>query len=169
MRYFIIGFKNSGKTTFGRILAGRLGLEFLDLDEYIENREGKSIPEIYTMLGEEGFRRLEWKALKEGAGEHNHIVISTGGGAPCHCDNMALMDKFGDVIYLNVSNDLLVERLKNAVKDRPIVLGKSEAELREYVSGMRERCEHHYLRAKYIIAGDNPDVEEVVRQLEQAR
>ena len=169
MRYFIIGFKNSGKTTFGRILAGRLGLEFLDLDEYIENREGKSIPEIYTRLGEEGFRRLEWKALKEVAVEHNHIVISTGGGAPCHCDNMALMEKFGDVIYLNVSNDLLVERLKNAVKDRPIVLGKSEAELREYVSGMRERCEHHYLRAKYIIAGDNPDVEEVVRQLKQAR
>ena len=168
MRYFIIGFKNSGKTTFGRILAGRLGLEFLDLDEYIEQREGKSIPEIYTRLGEEGFRRLEWKALKEVAVEHNDIAISTGGGAPCHCDNMALMEKYGDVIYLNVSNDLLVERLKHAAKDRPIVLGKSESELREYVVQMRERCEHHYLRAKYIIAGDNPDVEEVIRMLEQA-
>lgn len=168
MRYFIIGFKNSGKTTFGRILAGRLDLEFLDLDEYIEQRESKSIPEIYTRLGEEGFRRLEWKVLKEVAIEHNYIVISTGGGAPCHCDNMALMEKYGDVIYLNVSNDLLVERLKHAAKDRPIVLGKSEAELREYVSRMRERCEHHYLRAKYIVEGDNPDVEEVVRMLEQA-
>ncbi len=166
MRYFIIGFKNSGKTTFGRILAGRLGLEFLDLDEYIEKREGKSIPEIYTRLGDDGFRRLEWKALKDVAVQHSNIVISTGGGAPCHCDNMTLMEKYGDVIYLNVSNDLLVERLKHAAKDRPIVLGKSEAGLREYLAGLRERCEHHYLRAKYIVKGDDPDVEEVVRLLE---
>jgi shikimate kinase len=166
MRYFIIGFKNSGKTTFGRILAGRLGLEFLDLDEFIEKREGKSIPEIYTRLGDEGFRRLEWKTLKEVSVQHNHIVISTGGGAPCHCDNMSLMEKYGDVVYLNVSNDLLVERLQQAAKERPIVLGKSESELREYIAQMRERCEHHYLRAKYIIAGDNPDVEELVRRLD---
>jgi shikimate kinase len=166
MRYFIIGFKNSGKTTLGRKLADRLNLEFLDLDEYIEKREGKSIPEIYTRLGEDGFRRLEWKALKDVAVQHNHIVVSTGGGAPCHCDNMALMEKYGDVIYLNVSNELLVQRLKHAARDRPIVQGKSEAELREYIAGLRERCEHHYLRAKYVIAGDNPNVEEVVRQLE---
>ncbi|MBN2814016.1 MAG: shikimate kinase, partial [Bacteroidales bacterium] len=117
-------------------------------------------------LGEEGFRRLEWKALKEVAVQHDNIVISTGGGAPCHCDNMALMENFGDVIYLNVSNELLIERLKHAAKDRPIVLGKSEAELREYVVGLRVRCEHHYLRAKYIVSGDSPDVEEFVRRLE---
>lgn len=168
MRYFIIGFKNSGKTTFGRILAARLGLDFLDLDDYIEKKEDKNIPEIYTRLGEEGFRRLEWKALKEVAAQHDDIVISTGGGAPCHCDNMALMEKYGDVIYLNVSNELLVERLRHAAKDRPIVLGKSEAELRAYVAGLRERCEHHYLRAKYIVAGDNPDVEEFALRLKES-
>ena len=50
MRYFIIGFKNSGKTTLGRILAEGLGLEFLDLDEFIEAREGKGIPEFIPVL-----------------------------------------------------------------------------------------------------------------------
>ena len=98
MRYFIIGFKNSGKTTFGRELAKRLQLAFIDLDEFIERKENKSIPEIYSRLGEERFRMLEWKALQEVV-HTSDIVISTGGGAPCHCDNMTLMETYGDVIY----------------------------------------------------------------------
>jgi shikimate kinase len=165
MRYFIIGFKNSGKTTFGKLLAERLMLEFIDLDEYIENREGKTIPEIYTERGEESFRRLEWKALKEVAVRHDNIVISTGGGAPCHCDNMTLMEKYGDAIYLRVSDRLLITRLSEAAKDRPIVLGKSHRELQEYITDLRNRCEHHYKRARYIVDGDIPDLEAVVTML----
>lgn len=156
MRYFIIGFKNSGKTTFGRELAVRLGLGFMDLDEYIEAKEGKDIPDIYTRLGDEGFRRLEWKALKE-AVKTDNIVISTGGGAPCHCDNMSLMEEYGDVIYLKVKDETLISRLKKAAEDRPIVLGKSEDELRHYISELRNKCEHHYLRARYIVDGDISD------------
>jgi shikimate kinase len=162
MRYFIIGFKNSGKTTFGRKLANRMGMEFLDLDEYLEKQEGKTIPEIFTAVGEDRFRKMEWKALKEVIDHHRNIVISTGGGAPCHCDNMTLMEKYGDAIYLNVNNDILISRLKLAAKDRPIVLGKNEEELRQYVAELRLKCEHHYKRAKYIIDGENPDLEMVV-------
>ena len=165
MRYFIIGFKNSGKTTFGRELAKMLALDFIDLDEYIEKKENKGIPELYTSLGEDGFRSLEWKSLKEVV--HNtNIIISTGGGAPCHCDNMTLMEKYGDVIYLKVSDNTLVGRLKVAAEDRPIVKGKSEDELWQYVASLRDRCEHHYLRAKYIVDGDNLDMEVVVRMVD---
>jgi len=167
MRYFIIGFKNSGKTTFGRILARRLKLGFTDLDEYMENQEGMTIPEIYSRLGEEGFRRLEWKTLKKVVKNHEQCVISTGGGAPCHCDNMSLMEEYGDVIYLQVSDKTLVDRLKHAVKDRPIVMGKSEEELREFISNLRWRCEHLYQRAKYKVNGENPDLEGLVRQIKQ--
>jgi shikimate kinase len=166
MRYFIIGFKNSGKTTFGKLLAHRLGLDFLDLDEYIEQKEGNSIPEIYTRLGEDGFRRLEWKALKEITGQHDQMVIATGGGAPCNCDNMSLMEKYGEVIYLEASDKTLIGRLKHAAKERPIVLGKSEEELRAYVSDLRERCEHHYLRARYNVNAENPDLEKLVKLLD---
>ena len=168
MQYFIIGFKNSGKTTLGRQLAERLQFRFLDLDEYIEEKEGKSIPEIYSRLGDEGFRRIEWKWLKEVAGNHENIVIATGGGAPCHCDNMTLMERYGDVIYLRVSNKILVERLKHAAKDRPIVLGKTEEELRHYISDLIDRCEHHYKRAKYIIDGDNLNLDHVIEILQKA-
>lgn len=167
MRYFVIGFKNSGKTTFGRELAQHLGIGFIDLDEYIESSEGKSIPEIYMRLGEEGFRRLEWKALKQIV-NHDNLVISTGGGAPCHCDNMNLMEQYGDAIYLKVSDELLVSRLKKASEDRPIVRGKTEEELRQYVADLRHRCEHHYLRARYIVDGVILTTEKLIRELTSA-
>ncbi len=164
MRYFIIGFKNSGKTTFGRELADKLNLGFLDLDEFIELAEGQGIPAIYRRLGEERFRRLEWKALKE-AVKRDNIVISTGGGAPCHCDNMSLMETYGEVIYLKVSDGTLVSRLKKAAGDRPIVLGKSEDELWQYVADLRNKCEHHYLRARHIVDGDMLDIDKVIETL----
>jgi shikimate kinase len=164
MRYFVIGFKNSGKTTFGRQLAKRLGLDFTDLDEFIEKKEGKTIPEIYTRLGDEAFRQSEWKAIKEVVKTDN-LVVSTGGGAPCHCDNMSLMEKYGDVIYLKVSDETLLNRLKKAAEDRPIVRGKSGEELRHYIAELRNRCEHHYLRARYIVDGDNPEMEKLIVML----
>jgi shikimate kinase len=166
MRYFVIGFKNSGKTTFGRQLARRLDFEFIDLDEYIEGTKGKSIPDIYTSFGEEAFRRLEWKALKEVVKSDN-IVISTGGGAPCHCDNMSLMEKYGEVIYIKVTDETLVSRLKKSAVNRPIVMGKSEEEIRKYVAELRDRCEHHYLRATYVVNGENSDMEVLVESLKR--
>lgn len=164
MRYFIIGFKHSGKTTFGRKLAECLGMEFLDLDEYIENKKQKSIPELYSLLGEEKFRHAEWKALKEVV-QNDNIVIATGGGAPCNCDNMTLMEEYGEVIYLKVSNDTLVERLSKVADHRPIVKGKNREELSIYVDDLRKRCEHHYIRAKYIIDGENTAPEAFAAEL----
>lgn len=164
MRYFVIGFKNSGKTTFGRKLAKMLDLGFTDLDEYIEEKEGKTIPDIYTRLGDDAFRRLEWKALKTLVKTDN-IVVSTGGGAPCHCNNMSLMEEYGDVIYLEVTNETLVNRLKKSAKDRPIVKGKTEEELRLFVAELRNRCEHHYKRAKFIVDGEHLNMNDLIKSL----
>jgi shikimate kinase len=162
MRYFIIGYKSSGKTTIGRKLAGKLGLRFIDLDDEIEKREGKTIPKLYVELGETGFRHVEWEALKSIAKEDN-IIVSTGGGAPCHCKNMNLMEAIGEVIYLRLDNDTLISRLRAATKDRPIVLNKTDEELCNYVVDLREKCEHHYIRAKYVIDSKGITVDEIVR------
>ena len=164
MRFFIIGFKNSGKTTFGRQLAEKLGLGFIDLDEQLEEQEGQTIPEIYTRVGEDAFRMLEWKALKSLVTKDN-IVVSTGGGAPCHCDNMSLMEQHGDVIYLKVTDETLIHRLKKAAEDRPIVKGKTEKELRQFVTQLRDRCEHHYKRARYIVDGEEINLDDFIGQL----
>lgn len=164
MRLFIIGYKSSGKTTIGKKLARHLKMEFIDLDHFIEEREGKSIPEIYTTIGDTEFRTLEWSALKEIVKKEN-VIVSTGGGAPCHCDNMNLMEKYGQVLYIHLDNDTLVSRLKHATKDRPIVLNKTDEELRDYISELRNRCEHHYTRAKYIVEGKGLTVERIISAL----
>ena len=161
MRYFIIGYKSSGKSTMGRKLAERLNLRFIDLDEVIERREKKTIPQLYTELGDEGFRIREWKALKEVVKSDN-VVVALGGGAPCNCDNMNLIEKYGEVIYIRLDDDTLVDRLKSATNDRPIVLNKSEDELRFYIRDIRNRCEHHYLRAKYVIDGEDLTVGKLI-------
>lgn len=150
MRYFIIGYKSSGKTTLGRKLALKLSLEFIDLDEAIEKREGQTIPQLYIELGDTGFRNREWEALLEVV-KRDDVVVALGGGAPCYCDNMNLIMQYGDVIYLRLETEELVSRLKMATRNRPIVLNKSDEELRNYILELREKCEHHYLRAKYII------------------
>lgn len=165
MRYFIIGYKNSGKTTIGRKLAVKLDMEFVDLDEVIETREGKSVPEIYIEIGDDGFRLKEWEALQEIV-KRDNIVVSLGGGAPCHCDNMNLIENYGEVIYIQLDSDTLVSRLKVATKDRPIVLNKSDEELRHYVEDIREKCEHHYLRAKYYVNGKNITVDRILEVLQ---
>jgi shikimate kinase len=164
VRLFIIGYKSSGKTTIGKKLAQRLKMEFIDLDQVIEQRENKSIPEVYIEKGDTEFRTIEWAALKDVVKKDN-IVVSTGGGAPCHCDNMNLMEKYGEVIYLHLDNDTLVSRLKHATKDRPIVLNKTDEQLREYISELRNRCEHHYTRAKYIIEGKNITVDNLINTI----
>jgi shikimate kinase len=165
MRIFIIGYKSSGKTTLGKQLAKRLNMKFIDLDHVIEEREAVLIPELYEKIGDDEFRKKEWKALLEIVKQDN-LVISTGGGAPCHCDNMTLMEKFGEVLYIKLDNNTLVSRLKFATKDRPIVKNKTDEELRKYVTDLREKCEHHYLRAKYIVDGKNLTVEKVLKVLD---
>jgi len=165
MRIFIIGFKSSGKTTLGKQLAKRLKMTFVDLDREIEIMEKTSIPELYEKIGDDAFRKIEWKALKVIVKDDN-LIVSTGGGAPCHCDNMTLMEKYGDVLYIKLDNDTLVSRLKAATSTRPIVKNKTDIELREYVRDLKDKCEHHYLRARYIVEGKNLTVEKILKVLD---
>ncbi len=166
MRYYLIGYKSSGKSTLGRQLAEKLKMDFIDLDNFIEEKLGKSIPEVYTELGDEKFRVLEWKMLKEIV-QHDNVVVSTGGGTPCHCDNMNIMQTTGEIIYIKVDEAVLVERLKIAVmKNRPIVKNKSEDDLKEYVAELKKNCEHHYEQAHHIIEGKIINVEDIISLLQ---
>lgn len=164
MRYFIIGFKSSGKTTTGRKLAYKLGMDFIDLDDHMEQMTGRTVPEIFSAEGETEFRNLEWKALKDVV-KRDNIIVSTGGGVPCHCDNMNLMEKYGEIIYLRLNNDTLVSRLEKAAADRPIVKNKTRDELYQYIVDLKNKCEHHYMRARYVIDGEDLRIEKLVEIL----
>ncbi|MDE6338792.1 MAG: shikimate kinase [Muribaculaceae bacterium] len=142
-----------GKTTFGRALARRLGLEFIDLDFYIEQRFRKSINEIFHDKGEEEFRRIEASMLRE-VGEFENVIISCGGGTPCFHSNMDYMLDKGDVVWLQASVDRITQRLLINSSRRPLMKGKCEEEIRQAVlDGLAQR-ETHYNRANIHFASD---------------
>ncbi len=123
---FIIGMPASGKTTFGRALARRLGREFIDLDFCITQRFRASVAEIFARDGEEAFRRREAAMLRE-VGEMEDVVVACGGGTPCFSSNMEYMNGRGLTVCLTATPERLRERMLLGGDKRPLVKGKSEA------------------------------------------
>ncbi len=139
-----------GKTTVGRELAKRLGLTFYDLDWYIETRMRKSVKELFDERGEEGFRQIEHNMLHEVA-EFENVVIGCGGGTPCFFDNMDYLNAQGDTYYLRASVDTLHKHLTTARGVRPLLLGKSDEELRTFIAEQLAWREPFYSKAKNVI------------------
>ena len=147
-RIFLVGYMGAGKTTLGRALAKTLGLQFVDLDCYIEERYHKTISQIFADKGENGFRELEKRMLHE-AGEFENVVISTGGGTPCFFDNMDYMNSQGTTVYLDVPVERLFIRLSIARHKRPLIKEKNDEELRAFISEQLEKREGYYRKAEY--------------------
>jgi shikimate kinase len=110
-RIYLVGFMGAGKTTIGRLLASRLGWTFLDLDEEIERREGRSIAEIFSRDGEPCFRDLERACLKD-VSTLQRAVIALGGGAFIDPENRKIAEETGLTVWLKVSFDALEHRVR---------------------------------------------------------
>ena len=145
----LIGFPGSGKSTVGRRLAGKLGVAFIDLDRYIEEKYHTSVPLLFQKYGEPVFRVLEHAALCEVLA-NDDVVIATGGGSPCHGDAMAKINGRARSIYLQLTEDQLVDRLLVSKKKRPLTDPLSEPELRVYVHEMLAKREPYYRQASII-------------------
>lgn len=154
----------AGKTTLGKLLAEKIGLDFVDLDLFIEARYQKSIGQVFEEVGEAEFRNLENKILKEVA-DFENIVIATGGGAPCFFDNMLYMNQQGVTIYLKSSPEVLVERLNNFKDKRPLIRGKNEDELLSFISEGLYRRESFYNQANIIIDSNQCETQEDAEKL----
>lgn len=107
---FLIGYMGCGKTTLGEALARQMRLRFIDLDELIEARMGLSVVEIFDEMGENRFRELEMAALQKVA-TMTDVIVSCGGGTPCHGGNMALMNTSGITVWLTTSPERITARL----------------------------------------------------------
>jgi shikimate kinase len=116
---FLVGPMGSGKSTVGRQLAALLGKEFLDSDHEIERRTGASIPLIFEIEGEAGFRRREQQLIEELTRRPN-IVLATGGGAVLAEDNRRALRERGTVVYLHAELDTLIERTRRD-RHRPLL------------------------------------------------
>jgi len=163
MRIFLTGYMGCGKSTIGRKVAALMGINFIDLDKYIEERNFKSVPDIFAQEGENAFREKERLALQEVA-QFEDIVIGTGGGAPCFFDNMQQMNNAGITIYLAPDNEILAYRLLKSKTERPLIAGKSREELLAFIAAALEKRAPFYEQSKIVIRGVN-DVqpEEVLR------
>ena len=123
MKIVLIGYMASGKSTIGKLLAHNMYLPFIDLDQYIEKKEGKTISEIFEDKGEIYFRYQEHFYLKELLASENKFVLSLGGGTPCYAGNMKLIsdNENSKSIYLQASIKTITDRLKKQRQKRPLV------------------------------------------------
>jgi shikimate kinase len=151
MRIFFIGMPGSGKSYWSKALSARLGYGCLDLDHYIETKEGKSIAELFA-ISEKYFRNAESTILKSIPEDFpEDIMVATGGGTPFYSDNMSWMQQNGIVVYLKASVDYLFGRLKHAYTERPLLKSSTEQELYEKTAALFEQRKEIYLQAAYII------------------
>ena len=153
IRIFLIGYMGAGKTTLGKAFARAMGLTFVDLDWYIEERFHKTVSQIFTERGEEGFRELEKRMLHE-ASDFENVVISVGGGTPCFFDNMEYVNQVGETVFLDVDNKVLFRRLKVAKHQRPLLANKTDEELMTFIQEALEKRLPYYTKAKYVFNGE---------------
>ena len=151
---FLIGFMGSGKSWTGRRLADRLGWPFVDLDEAVEARAGKTISEIFATEGEVVFRRLEHEELLAAAAHPAPRVIATGGGAPCFHDGIDRMLENGIVCFLDPPVATLIARLTDERAHRPLL--QDDAALRELIETRLAARRPVYERAHFIITDLGP-------------
>lgn len=156
----------AGKTTLGRDLSDFLGLSFIDLDVFIEERFHKTIRQIFAERGEEAFRELERRMLHEVA-EFEDIIVSTGGGTPCFFDNMSFMNSCGQTVYLRVSIDELAARLEMARQTRPVLQNRTGEALKAFIRESLESRLPFYEQARFIFDAETMDTHDDVRKLSE--
>jgi shikimate kinase len=157
----LIGLPGAGKTTVGRALAERLGRPFLDFDEELERREGRTVAAIFAERGEPWFRELE-RGLTRELANAPPMVLSPGGGWVANEGCVALLRPAASIIYLAASPATALARLGRARDARPLLQGPDPlATLR----GLLARREAGYRAADHVIETDLLDVQGVIERI----
>lgn len=162
---FLIGFMGSGKTTWGKKLANRLQKQFVDLDQLIVQQVGMSIPEYFERYGEEQFRIVESKILKEQL--NPDTIISTGGGSPCYFDNMDWINSHGLSVYLSLSPKALFTRLQQSnIANRPALKGLQGEALLAFIEEKLAARAPFYNQAQLRVDQMNATIDSIIQQIE---
>ncbi len=164
MQIFLLGFMGSGKSTIGKILAKNLGYDFLDLDAEIERIEKRSIEHIFKNEGETYFRKVESKALNS-LKKTKHRVVSLGGGTPCYSNNMFIISSLGTPVYIQTSQDRLVDNLSKDQNTRPLLKGLNKVRLKSKIASMLRARTKFYNKANYRVR-NNGTAKEIAERIQ---
>lgn len=158
----LIGFMGCGKTTVGEKLSQMMKYTFLDTDQYIEKKEGKTISRIFDEEGEAYFRNLEILSLRELVAECGQTVLSTGGGLPLREENAKLLQQLGFVVYLRVRKETVLKRLEGDTTRPLLQCENPEEKIREL---LEYRDPIYEVGAHLTVDVDVCSVEEIVEEI----
>ena len=170
MKIFLLGYMGSGKSYIGKRLSDKLGYDFLDMDNQIEEKEGKSISEIFDKKGEVYFRKLERRTLEELIQREEPAVVSLGGGTPCYGDNMELIKNASDItsfyLKLNIAN--LTDRLDKEKEHRPMISHLEDREkLEEFIRKHLFERGFYYNQSDHVITCDEKSADEIIAEISE--
>lgn len=164
----LIGYMASGKSTLGKILADTLNYDFIDLDDFIEDKESLAVPDIFKTKGEIYFRKQEAWYLKELLNIDNNMVLSVGGGTPCYGSNMQLILSKAHVksIYLKASISTLAGKLINKKANRPLIAHiKTKQEMTEFIGKHLFERLPFYNQAEIKVTIDNRTKNDIIEDI----
>ena len=169
LKVVLLGYMASGKSTIGNLLAQRLKVDFIDLDNEIEQHVGISIAEIFATKGELFFRKKESEVLDILLTQNKSFVLSLGGGTPCYGENMQnILNKTNHSFYLKLSIAQLLERILKEKSGRPLVANIPDGELPEFLGKHLFERGAFYLKADTIINCDSKTAAEVCSEITEA-
>ena len=164
---YLTGFSGTGKSTVGNVLAIIMGKDFVDIDLTIEEIEGKSIPDIFTIEGEEYFRSVETECLRQ-ISTRSEIIVSTGGGVTVSNQNIEIMENSGAIVWLKATPETILSRLSvqsqetGVQNDRPMLV--SEQPLKRIAKLLKSR-QDAYQRSNFSIDTDGKNPETVAKEI----
>lgn len=164
MNIVLMGYMGSGKSLIGNDLADKMKLNYLDLDNYIEIQEKKSISDIFTDKSEIYFRKKESLYLKEVLNTYKNTVISLGGGTPCFAGNLEIVKQNENAksIYLQTSLDELIKRLFKERSKRPLIAHiETPDELKDFIRKHLFERSFYYNQADYKVITDQKNVNQI--------
>jgi shikimate kinase len=150
MILFLVGMPASGKSTLAKKIAEKYPFLLVDLDNYIQEKYQKTIPEIFLEGGESLFRELETKSLKE-LNLIQNTIVSTGGGTPCFYDNMDFIMNRGLAIFLDTPLTKISERISKDISQRPMFQGKTLEDIQKQLENLYQQRKLFYQKAHYRI------------------
>jgi shikimate kinase len=156
---YLIGFMGAGKTTVGMALAEKMRFPFYDSDQVVAERTGRSIPQLFDEVGEDGFRDLEQQALQSLPVENS--IIATGGGIILREDNRNYMKENGTVIWLHANPTEIIKRLETD-SSRPLLSGNKEEQI---VQLYQKRVDLYKLAADLLVHTDGKTKMEITDEI----